>query len=216
MILQRREIIVIDDSDNDDDGEWNEVLSPSQKRGGHAALSSSLTIRSQNVVSHDKPRILILVGIPGSGKSTLAQYLTSLNTSRYIRVNQDELKTRNKCETLTRTALKQSQSPIIDRCNFDPKQRSHFIRIAQEFNVPVDCIVLDISVSICLERCLNRNHHPTIDGNNARAVVGQMANLLVKPHAIHFRNEGIERMKIVTNANMIENIAKNYCFHGAL
>lgn len=215
MSLQRKEIIVIDDSDNDE--EWNEVLSPSKKRGGgHAALSSSLTIRSENVVPHDKPRILILVGIPGSGKSTLAQYLTSLNTSRYVRVNQDELKTRKNCETLTRAALKQSQSPIIDRCNFDPKQRSHFIRIAQEFNVPVDCIVLDVSVSVCLERCLNRNHHPTIDGTNARTVVGQMANQLVMPHVIHFKKEGIERMKIVTNANMIENIAKKYCFHGTL
>lgn len=153
---------------------------------------------------------------PGSGKSTFAQYLTSLNKSRYVRVNQDELKTRGKCEAVTRTALSQCLSPIIDRCNFDPKQRRNFIQIAQEFNVPVDCIVFDVLISVCLERCLNRNHHPTIDGTNAHAVVRNMANLLQKPDLYHFKKEGIERMKVMTHASMMETIARNYCFHGKL
>jgi aprataxin len=207
MKFQKNEIIVIDDSDSDHSDEWTEVLPSSQTQRQHA---------TEVIHNDDKPRMLLLVGIPGSGKSTFAQYLTSLNTSRYVRINQDELKSRDKCERLTRVALKQSQCPIIDRCNFDPKQRSHFIGIAQEFNVPVDCIVLDVSVSVCLERCLNRDHHPTIDGNNARAVVGQMAKRLTKPDLIHFKKEGIERMKIVSHSNRIETIAKNYCFHGNL
>ena len=43
------------------------------------------------------PSILLLVGLPGSGKSTFSTELCRLLPWKYVRVNQDELKTRGKC-----------------------------------------------------------------------------------------------------------------------
>lgn len=51
------------------------------------------------------------------------------------RQNQDEMGTRQKCEQVARSALKKGQSVIVDRCNFDYRQRHNWIKIAAEFRV---------------------------------------------------------------------------------
>lgn len=38
--------------------------------------------------------------------------------------------------------LDKKLSIVIDRCNFDEKQRKTWIDLGQKYNVPVDCIVL--------------------------------------------------------------------------
>jgi predicted ABC-type ATPase len=43
--------------------------------------------------------------LSGSGKSTLASQFEALYPNYYVRVNQDALGTRKKCEDLTRIAL---------------------------------------------------------------------------------------------------------------
>lgn len=40
-----------------------------------------------------------------------------------------------------RKYLKDQYNIVVDRCNFDVSQRKTWIGIANEFNVPVDCLV---------------------------------------------------------------------------
>jgi predicted kinase len=93
-----------------------------------------------------EPFMVLLVGLPGSGKSTFAQSLVASMPNKFCRINQDELKTRPKCERRLKQVLSvlpslpsQSESkqqqrlcPIIDRCNFDTMQRSTWYRLAKE------------------------------------------------------------------------------------
>ncbi len=134
MNSNRNDIIIIDDSSPDDYDSWNEV--PSRKK--------RKTLPIANKISHE-PFIMLLCGLPGSGKSTFAQMLISRNPTKFERICQDVLGTRKKCERTCRDALKSGKIPIIDRCNFDVKQRQFFLSIAAENNAPVDCIFFQYS-----------------------------------------------------------------------
>lgn len=61
----------------------------------------------------DKPRLLVLMGIPGSGKTWLA---TRLQRAGWKVVSQDVLKSRVKCEEAARRHLAQGHDLVIDRC----------------------------------------------------------------------------------------------------
>lgn len=49
---------------------------------------------------------------------------------------------RKACEMHAKRFLNKKLSIVIDRCNFDEKQRKTWIDLGQKYNVPVDCIVL--------------------------------------------------------------------------
>jgi len=82
-----------------------------------------------------EPFMILLVGLPGSGKSTFAQTLEVSMPDKFCRINQDQLKTRKKCVSKLKQVLSSSDQrlcPIIDRCNFDAKQRSTWYQLAEE------------------------------------------------------------------------------------
>ena len=155
------------------------LYSHNSNTNGSAATSSFI---SENVsTSNYKPFRLILVGIPGSGKSTFAKALAAGKPSKYVRINQDELKQRHVCETWCHQALKDGKCPVVDRCNFDERQRQHFIDIASKFGVPVDCIVFNENTEDCIIRCEERSYHETINKGNANEVVKRMAKSFDPP-----------------------------------
>jgi predicted kinase len=125
--------------------------------------------------------MLILTGIPGSGKSTFAESLVREKPYIYVRVNQDSLGSRVACEELTRTVLEEGKCPIIDRCNFDLKQRRNFLNIARSFGVPVDCIVFQFPTNLCIRRCQERHNHETITEENASGIVRLMVSQFSPP-----------------------------------
>lgn len=87
--------------------------------GNNTALRRPTIDSASRVLS--KQLVVVLCGIPGSGKSTFADHVTrnsnSLGSTQYFDstplgplwciINQDTLKTRKKCETLTRKALEE-------------------------------------------------------------------------------------------------------------
>ena len=155
------------------------LYSHNSNTNGSAATSSFI---SENVsTSNYKPFLLILIGIPGSGKSTFAKALAAGKPSKYVRINQDELKQRHVCETWCHQALKDGKCPVVDRCNFDKRQRQHFIDIASKFGVPVDCIVFNENTEDCIIRCEERSYHETINKGNANEVVKRMAKSFDPP-----------------------------------
>jgi atypical dual specificity phosphatase len=126
--------------------------------------------------------MIMLVGLPGSGKTFFSDMLTTRNADKFVHVNQDKLKTRQMCETLCRESLRNLRCPIIDRCNFDTKQRDHFLTIAREANVPVDVLVFSYSVDECIQRCEQRQGHPTVKPANAREVIRMLASQYRPPN----------------------------------
>ena len=58
----------------------------------------------------------------------------------WVRVNQDELGTRRRCEDAARDALLAGHSVIVDRTNINPEQRAHWFRVAGEVGLPAACV----------------------------------------------------------------------------
>ncbi len=146
-------------------GEWVDVVTT--KRKSNKSAAHSLDGRAAKAPQ----LILVLVGLPGSGKSYFASKLEKESCSQYVRVNQDSLGTRKKCETACRQALSRGKSVIIDRCNFNTQQREHWLK----FGVPCECIIFNYEKEVCIRRCKERRDHETIDPGNAAVVVRGMA-----------------------------------------
>ncbi|GHJ88521.1 hypothetical protein NliqN6_4923 [Naganishia liquefaciens] len=121
-------------------------------------------------------QVLLLVGLVGSGKTALAQALE--NTGNWVRASQDDApnRKRQEAEAMTRRALREKRNVVIDRVNFDRKQRSHFIEIARENpNVQCTCVILDVKRETLEARLAKRTGHPTlVDVDIAMRVLGQM------------------------------------------
>jgi predicted kinase len=95
------------------------------------------------------------------------------------------LKSRGQCESGTKKALQSGNCPIIDRCNFDAKQRQTWYDIANQAGIPIDCIVLSVPPEECIRRCETRETHETVSAKEARKIVGMVKHQLVWPR----RNE---------------------------
>lgn len=92
---------------------------------------------SKDIILSDKPfkeieiisakqELVIFVGSPGCGKSTFWQnYLSS-----YVRVNNDTLKTPEKCMKVCKESLVAGKSVVIDNTNPTQDVRKRYIAIA--------------------------------------------------------------------------------------
>jgi hypothetical protein len=146
-------------------------------------------------LSGPPPHLILLVGMPGSGKSTFS---SQLNPATWTVINQDTLKSRRACEEAVKKTYRRVGVPpttpaniCIDRCNFDPSQRKHWIVLAQQYNVATQdicAVVLDVPVATAIERVQKRRHHPTLKpGKESIGIVKKFQYLLQMPTL----NEGI-------------------------
>lgn len=156
--------------------------------------------------------MLILTGIPGSGKSTFAESLVRGKPHIYVRVNQDALGSRGACEELTREVLEEGKCPIIDRCNFDPKQRRKFLDIAKSFNVKVDCIIFQFPMDLCIRRCQERRNHETITEENAAGIVRLMARQFSPPLRNRNNTESFRNIKTLNSLNAVNDLEQQYLY----
>ena len=168
--LNKHQAMSMKNANRDDGGDWVDVVT-TKRKGSRAAPDGAAHKQLSSNSNSNPPCILVLVGLPGSGKSYFASKLEKESFSQYVRVNQDALGTRKKCETACRQALSRGKSVIIDRCNFDATQREHWLK----FGVPCECIVFNYDKELCIRRCKERRNHETIDSRNAAGVVRGMA-----------------------------------------
>lgn len=96
--------------------------------------------------------IVLMVGAPGTGKSTLSRRLFG----EHAYVNQDTLKSRDKCVEAVRRALEAPRSCVVDCQNLDAATRAHYVRVAREVSekgqtlVLVRCLCLDVDRGFAL------------------------------------------------------------------
>ncbi|KAF1820324.1 PNK3P-domain-containing protein [Dissoconium aciculare CBS 342.82] len=96
--------------------------------------------------------IILFCGSPGSGKSTF--YQTHLAPLGYTRVNQDLLKTRDRCIRACRDALghpdpAQRRSVVVDNTNADVATRAVWIDLARTHKIPVRLVLFTAPPKLC-------------------------------------------------------------------
>ena len=111
--------------------------------------------------------LVIMCGSPASGKSTF--YWTKLKPLGYERVNQDVLKTRDKCVKVASSFLEEGTSVAIDNTNADPDTRAIWINLAAKYKIPIRCVFFTASAKLC-------EHNDTV-----RALVSKDANAKFNP-----------------------------------
>ncbi|EPS35717.1 hypothetical protein H072_10858 [Dactylellina haptotyla CBS 200.50] len=92
--------------------------------------------------------LVLLCGRPGAGKSTLTtRYLEPLG---YKRVNQDILKTKDKCIRVAEGYLKEGESVVIDATNASKETRAEWGALAKKVgDVAFRCIYLSAPEILC-------------------------------------------------------------------
>jgi len=83
------------------------------------------------------PELILFVGYPCLGKSSF--YRRHFQPIGYKHVNQDTLKTRDKCIKAVEQALSNGESCVVDNTNRDVKTRKYYVVVAQRLGVPVRC-----------------------------------------------------------------------------
>ncbi|KIW05210.1 polynucleotide kinase 3'-phosphatase [Verruconis gallopava] len=106
--------------------------------------------------------LVVFVGSPGSGKSSF--FKRHLEPLGYARVNQDILKSRDKCVKVATEHLRKKESVAVDNTNRDRTTRKVWIDLAAQFKVPVRCVWFTAEPALCQHndavRALNKAHNP--------------------------------------------------------
>ena len=133
----------------------------------NAPSPSSTDATSNSFGKTAKLDLVIMCGSPASGKSTF--YWTRLKPLGYERVNQDILKTRDKCLKVASSFLEEGTSVVIDNTNADPDTRAVWINLAAKFKIPIRCVYFTASAKLC-------EHNDTV-----RALASRDANAKFNP-----------------------------------
>lgn len=89
------------------------------------------------VTTSPSQEVIIFVGLPASGKSTFAR--KHFVPAGYVHVNQDTLKTKEKCFKAASEAVAAGKSVVIDNTNPEPATRAAYIELAKAKGIPVRC-----------------------------------------------------------------------------
>ncbi|KAG0048425.1 hypothetical protein BGZ83_006609 [Gryganskiella cystojenkinii] len=102
--------------------------------------------------------LIVFCGFPASGKSSFA-HKHILSTGRYEYVNQDTLKSREKCVAAVDKSLNASKSVVVDNTNPDRITRALYIALAKKYNVPVRCFLFSANKDLAVHNNYFRAFH---------------------------------------------------------
>ncbi|KAF8197422.1 polynucleotide kinase 3 phosphatase-domain-containing protein [Pholiota molesta] len=98
--------------------------------------------------------VVLFVGYPCMGKSTF--YRRYFQPAQYLHINQDTLKTREKCVKALQEAMKAGQSCVIDNTNRNAATRKLYLDICKANNIPARCFLFDGSIELAWHNNLYR------------------------------------------------------------
>ncbi|GAX19146.1 bifunctional polynucleotide phosphatase/kinase [Fistulifera solaris] len=132
------------------------------------------------------PIMLILCGAQGSGKSTFCDKLLGKNDA-WVHLSQDTINNgkpgkREMVEEEAEKGLREGRCVVVDRMHLDEAQRSVFVNIAKQVDVPVHALVLSTSTRILASRIKLRSNHPAgVEGEKGVKVAMISASKMVLP-----------------------------------
>ncbi|KAL1947501.1 hypothetical protein VTO73DRAFT_13225 [Trametes versicolor] len=100
------------------------------------------------------PEVVVFVGYPALGKTSF--FRAHFADAGYVHVNQDTLKTRDKCVKAAEQALADGKSVVVDNTNRDKATRKLYIALAKKHNVPARCIYFAGSIELAWHNNLFR------------------------------------------------------------
>lgn len=123
------------------------------------------TAEGESVVLFEKTNdkdIVLFCGPPGAGKSTF--YWRYLKPLGYERVNQDLLKSKDKCLKTAREHLEEGDSVAVDNTNADPETRGQWVELAKKHKAPIRCVWFRTPLSVAEHnnavRSMNKELNP--------------------------------------------------------
>ncbi|MCJ1374282.1 hypothetical protein MMC20_005514 [Loxospora ochrophaea] len=127
---------------------------------------------SASADKEDPVDLVLFCGSPGAGKSTF--YWKKLKPLGYERVNQDTLKTREKCLKVASECLSTGKSVVVDNTNADPDTRKVWVQLAQKIGIPIRCMHFTASPKLC-------EHNDTVRALNDGTLNPEKRSIL--PHS---------------------------------
>lgn len=93
------------------------------------------------------PHAVLCVGRQGSGKSHHVE--KTLVPRGFTRINQDTLRTKEKCIAEFKKVIKQRGKVVVDNTNPSRQIREAYIKVAKETGVPVTILYFDAPLAVC-------------------------------------------------------------------
>ncbi|KAM4065737.1 polynucleotide kinase 3 phosphatase domain-containing protein [Hirsutella rhossiliensis] len=121
-----------------------------------ASLGASGLFEKKN-----KQDIVLYCGPPGAGKSTF--YWRHLKPLGYERVNQDTLKSRDKCVQAARELMAGGSSIVVDNTNPDPDVRAVWVDLAKKAKLPIRCLWFRTPLHLCEHNDAVRAHNKVLN-----------------------------------------------------
>jgi len=141
----------------------------------------------------NKKEMIVVVGSPASGKSELTRRVVGGN-EQYVRVNQDTLKTLNKCVKVATQTITDGKSVIIDNTNRDKKTRSNYIQLAKDNNVPCRCVYMTTTKEETFHMNALRGAIGDVHSDDKRSIPDMVIHMFYKNVETPTVSEGFEEV----------------------
>lgn len=94
----------------------------------------------------NEKEMIIMIGYQGSGKSYISSQIEKNN--RYVVINMDTIKSKDKCIKMTEELLKENKSVVIDQTNPDKTTRKIWIDLAKKYSYKIRAIQMTTSFEL--------------------------------------------------------------------